>query len=98
MLSVDRQSVRLHTTTLNSDPSNVKTFTPSRAPAFDVCWGASTSSKVYSGGLDRNVVEYVLVLRPNYSKSPTDRFVLPELTWILRAIELWERMMMQSAA
>ncbi|KAF7845768.1 hypothetical protein BT93_L0718 [Corymbia citriodora subsp. variegata] len=47
-------SIRLYNA---SSPSDVKTYTPSRAPVFDVTWGANDSSKVYSGGLDRSVIE-----------------------------------------
>lgn len=51
------QTIHLYTSTSSADPSTIKIFQPSRAPAFDICWGASGSNKIYSGGLDRNVIE-----------------------------------------
>jgi len=47
-------SVRLYNC---ADPGDVKNYIPSRAPVFDVTWGPASSSKIYSGGLDRSVVE-----------------------------------------
>ena len=44
-----------------SAASRLRNYTPSRAPVFDVAWGPASSTKIYSGGLDRSVIECVPV-------------------------------------
>jgi len=48
------QSIKVYSC---ADPASVKAYNPSRAPVFDITWGQG-GAKLYSGGLDRSVVEW----------------------------------------